>query len=66
LVIESRPSGAAVIVDGRNVGTTPMSLGDVAIGSHAVRLERDGYRVWASGVSISAGTQNRITASLEK
>src|SRR6185436_3049991 len=66
LIIESRPSGAAVLIDGRRVGTTPMSLGDVAAGSHAVRLERDGYRSWTSGISISAGEQNRITASLEK
>ena len=66
MIVESRPSGAAVIIDGRRVGTTPMSLGDVAAGSHAVRLERDGYRIWTSGISISAGEQNRITASLEK
>jgi hypothetical protein len=66
LIVESRPSGAAVIIDGRQVGTTPMSLGDLGTGSHAVRLERDGYRTWTSAVSISAGAQNRITASLEK
>jgi hypothetical protein len=66
LIVESRPPGAAVIIDGRQVGTTPMSLGDLRTGSHAVRLERDGYRIWTSGISISAGEQNRITASLEK
>ena len=65
-MIESRPPGASVIVDGRHVGTTPMNLGELRAGNHAVRLERPGYRIWTSGVSISAGEQNRITASLEK
>src|SRR5262249_11308842 len=46
LVVESRPPSATVLVDGRPVGTTPMSLSDVPAGTHAVRLERDGYRFW--------------------
>jgi hypothetical protein len=66
LVVESRPQGAAVIIDGRQVGTTPLSLSDVRTGSHAVRLERDGYRIWTAPVTVSAGEQNRVTASLEK
>jgi hypothetical protein len=66
LVIESRPQGATVIIDGRQMGTTPLSLGDVRVGSHAVRLERDGYRLWTAPVKVTAGEQNRVTASLEK
>src|SRR5204863_1080166 len=66
LVVESRPQGAAVIIDGRHVGITPLSLGDVRVGNHAIRIERDGYRIWTAGVKISAGDQNRVTASLEK
>ena len=66
LVVESRPEGAAVLIDGREAGTTPLSLSDVPAGSHAVRIERDGYRIWTAAVKISAGEQNRVTASLEK
>jgi hypothetical protein len=66
LVIESRPEGASVLIDGRPVGTTPLSLAGLSTGGHAVRLERDGYRIWTASVSISAGEQNRVTASLEK
>jgi hypothetical protein len=66
LVVESRPAGAAVFVDGRLAGQTPLSLPDVRVGSHAVRIERAGYRIWTASVSISAGEQNRVTASLEK
>src|SRR5205814_10721548 len=66
LIVESRPPGAAVIVDGQHAGITPLSLGDVRVGTHAIRIERDGYRIWTAGVNISAGAQNRVTASLEK
>jgi len=66
LVIQSRPDGATVLVDGRQVGTTPMSLGDVRAGNHAVRLERDGYQTWTSAVTVAGGEQNRVTASLER
>ena len=66
LVVESRPQGATVLIDGRPVGTTPVTLGEVRVGSHAVRIERDGYRIWTAPVKVAAGEQNRVTASLEK
>jgi hypothetical protein len=31
-----------------------------------VRLELAGYSVWSSSVQVTAGTQNRVTASLER
>ena len=66
LAVESRPAGAKVFVDGKLVGTTPMSMPTVAAGAHAIRLERDGYRRWSGSVSIVAGEPNRVTASLER
>jgi hypothetical protein len=66
LIVESRPQGADVMIDGRPVGTTPLSLSDVRAGSHAVRLEREGYLIWTAPVKVTAGEQNRVTASLEK
>jgi serine/threonine-protein kinase len=66
LTIESRPDGARVFLDGKLVGTTPLSLPSVSAGEHAVRLEREGYRRWSSSARIVASEQNRITASLER
>jgi len=66
LVVESRPPGATVIVDGRAVGTTPMTVGDVRAGNHSVRITLDGYTTWSASVDIKGGEQNRVTASLEK
>jgi hypothetical protein len=53
-------------MDGNLVGTTPMALPSVPVGSHAIRLEHDGYRHWSSSVRVVASEQNRVTASLER
>jgi hypothetical protein len=66
VTVESRPAGASVFVDGTLIGKTPLTLGEVAAGDHAVSLDLDGYRRWSSSVRIVAGERNRITASLEK
>lgn len=66
LVIESRPPGASVFLNGARVGTTPLTLATVATGSQALRLELDGYRRWTSSIRVVAGERNRITASLEQ
>ena len=66
LVIASKPAGARVMLDGRPVGTTPLTLTTMRAGSHVVRLELTGYAVWSSSVQVTAGAQNRVTASLER
>jgi hypothetical protein len=43
-----------------------MTLPSVSAGSHAIRLDHEGYRRWSSSVRIVAGEQNRVTASLER
>jgi hypothetical protein len=66
LVVDSRPSGANVYVDGKLAGTTPLTVADMRAGEHAIRIERDGYRRWTSSVRIVSGEQNKVTASLER
>jgi serine/threonine-protein kinase len=66
LVVDSRPTGAKVFLDGRAVGSTPLSMREVRAGEHAVRLEHDGYRRWSGSVRVVAAEQNRVTASLER
>jgi hypothetical protein len=66
LAVDSRPAGARVFMDGTLVGTTPMALPSVPAGSHAIRIEHDGYRRWSSSVRVVASEQNRVTASLER
>jgi serine/threonine-protein kinase len=66
LEVESRPPGAKVYLDGTLIGNTPLSLPAVAPGEHAVRLEYDGYRLWASSIRIVPSERNRVRASLER
>jgi hypothetical protein len=54
------------VLDGRVVGTTPLSMPEVRIGEHAVRLELDGYARWSSSVRVVADARNRVAASLER
>jgi hypothetical protein len=66
LEVESRPAGAKVYLDGTLIGNTPLSLPAVPPGEHAVRLEYDGYRLWASSIRIVPSERNRVRASLER
>lgn len=66
LDILSRPSGAQVILDGRSVGRTPLTLSNIAPGPHSVRLEIPGFNRWATSVDVRPGTRSRVAASLER
>jgi hypothetical protein len=66
LLIESRPSGASVYIDGRLVGTTPMQIETVAAGDHTIGLAADGYQRWVGAVRVATGERARVTASLER
>lgn len=65
LYVDSRPRGATVLLDGRRVGVTPVTLAEVAIGSHVVRIEMAGRKPWTSTARVTAGKMERVTASLD-
>ena len=64
--VETRPVGAKVFLDGREVGTSPVDVPEVPAGSHVVRLELKGFKRWSSSVTVVAGERNRVAASLEE
>ena len=43
LKISSEPAGAAIFLDGANVGETPYIVAQVASGSHTLRLVKEGF-----------------------
>jgi hypothetical protein len=63
LAVNSAPKGARVLVNGVPVGTTPLLLKDVPVGSRVVRLELDGYERWSSAVRVVAN--QRVLASVD-
>jgi hypothetical protein len=66
LSIASTPAGARVFVDQRAVGLTPVILNGLRVGSHVVRIEREGYARWTTAVSVSTVRSTQVTAQLDR
>ena len=66
LVIESRPTGAAIVLNGRRIGTTPMTVDDLEPGPYTVQLQLPTYRPVTTTVRVVAGARARAAASLER
>jgi len=65
LLVNSRPAGASVEVDGEIwPETTPTAVRGVAVGRHVVRLREEGYDVVERSVSIAAGERADIDVAL--
>jgi len=66
VLFQSEPSGAQVFVNGELVGSTPLELNDVAVGSRAIRLVAQGYQPWSGVVRTVANQQTRISVNLDR
>ena len=64
LLVESRPAGARVTLDGAAVGVTPVTLPNVPAGSHAIRIERSGYAPITTTARVEARTRARVAVTL--
>jgi len=65
LVIESRPTGAAIVLNGRTIGKTPMTIDDLEPGTYTVQLQLANFRPVTTTVRVVAGARARAAASLE-
>jgi hypothetical protein len=66
MVIQSTPSGADVILDGKSAGATPLTV-VVPAGDHNIQLKKDGYKPQTAEVSLEGGSKNtRIGIRLQK
>ena len=64
LSITSTPQGARVVVNGRAVGVTPLTLREQRAGSVAVQIASEGFERWSASVQIPAGQVTNIVATL--
>jgi hypothetical protein len=62
--VTSTPDGAQVLVNGVVVGTTPLTLLDVPVGSRVIRIELEGHERWSSVVRIVANEPTTVVAEL--
>jgi hypothetical protein len=61
----STPAGADVNVDNSFVGNAPAKL-KLKPGKHTIRISMAGYKDWTREMTILAGSQVNLTATLEK
>ncbi|HYB96746.1 MAG TPA: PEGA domain-containing protein [Vicinamibacterales bacterium] len=65
LAVNADLPDAAVFVNRRPVGTTPVRVPNLRAGAHLVWVERDGYRRWTRVVTVPAERVTRVSADLE-
>ena len=64
--ITSNVSGARVHIDGREVGTTPISGVEVSPGSHRIRVEKEGYEAYEKPVRVEPGRTFSMQVHLDE
>jgi hypothetical protein len=64
--IDSIPQGARIRIDGRDLAATPLMVRQLRPGTHTLELRLPGYRPWTQRLTVAAGDDRRITATLER
>jgi hypothetical protein len=64
LAVDSRPSGAAVTINGKPSGTTPLIVDDLAPGEYRIVMTMPGFRNFSTTVRVVAGERVRAAYSL--
>ena len=65
LAVSSDPSGAAVYLDRKEVGKTPLALSKVRLGRHQIRVQREGQENWEREVDIEGDRKVEVYAQLK-
>ena len=63
--VHSTPYLAEIFVDGESMGYTPAKIA-LPPGKHMFRMEKAGYRAWTKKMTITAGSELTLEASLER
>lgn len=63
--VRSTPYLADVYLDGQDMGYTPAKL-SLPPGKHTVRFEKQGYKTWSKEITLTAGSELLVDATLEK
>ena len=64
--IKSKPANVTVIIDGKEVASTPADIDDLKSGKYHVELKKEGYGNWDESVEVNAGKDTHITAELQQ
>ena len=66
LIVDGDPSDIAVYVDNKKEGATPLVINKLLVGTHKVRLEKDGYDKQEKTITISEGQEVVLDYTLAK
>jgi len=66
LLIETNPSGVTVFVDGRERGTTPITITNMAQGDYLIRLEKDGYETRTFNVTVFDTSRLNVSIKMKE
>ena len=66
LAVTSRPLGATIQVDGKELGKTPQNINDLLIGKHNVILSRSGYLTENRTIEIKEKETTELEVALRK
>ena len=64
--ISSEPALADIYIDGQKVGQTPFLASNLLVGSHSIKITRNGYDDYNGTLNIKEGEKASFTASLKK
>lgn len=63
--VHSNPDGGEVYVDGAFIGNAPATL-KLSPGQHTIHVSQSGFKDWSRDITVQAGSEAHLTATLEK
>ena len=64
VTVFAAPAAAEVYIDGNFKGSAPITVEDLAVGRHYIRVVRDGYVAYGEAVDIVAGQEETVQGTL--
>ena len=64
--VKSSPDGASVYLDGIPMGVTPVTIDNILIGKHILRISKPGYQFFGSVLKIEKGKTKSLDAKLSE
>ena len=66
MVLTSSPADAVVYIDDKKVGTSPVIVNELLVGTHTIRLEKDGYDQQETMVLIAENQESVLDFTLSR
>lgn len=66
LNVESNPNMADLYIDGMAMGVTPQSFNEILVGSHEIKLVKEGYVDYIDSIVVNKDERTKVKASLQR